>query len=322
MAVAVCVRISTATADEVSEPPFVSVLLEVVRTELRAASIERAPPLVPPKPVVVRWKPRMIGSFDLGDAVLSMVAADIDNDGVDELIALTSHDLQVVRLQLGAGSVQTTQRLSLTARAAKIRPRDSVAAMVFVRASQGFGQLYVRTSYHEHGQRFRWDGSALAVVGEIVGFPVCGSSSAELHVGRNYFEVGSVRWGEKRQQPKFPSMMYGIRCHDGFVDKVGRPLMAASAVGINSRLVVRTYTTCRQRDEQCQANNSTQHVLRNAGTAFVTSDINGDGELEAIYSSAAPPGSRDRVTVVRLNRKLRSWFRHEFATGDNRYCCR
>jgi len=269
-----------------SSPPPQQGFLERVMAEA-LAQVERARPTVlrPPHPIRVRWRARRLTSIDLGAPLVDLAAGDLDGDGRAELVALTTRDVVVLGAR-GRRSLAEVARAPLPVEPPAVQPRDPVGAVEIARPPGGPVEIRARASTSGRGARYVLAGGELREVGAIAGFPRCGDRAAELVPGRDYFGGdGSAR-------------VYAVRCADGLVDVVGRPLTAEGTLGPDGTLDVGIAVRCPPGDAACPAE---RHVtVPGVGVAFAIADVDRDGRPDVVASGDGPPGDRDQVAVHEL----------------------
>jgi hypothetical protein len=232
-----------------------------VRTRLAAAVEQRAPRLVPPKPLDVRWKPVRIGTIELGAPLVALVAADLDHDNKAELYAVTTREVVAIAAK---DRVKELARVGFVGDAAVPRPRDPVGAAVV----EG-DAVIASASPWARSLRVTWQGAALRGEPGDPGFELCAGERAQLAPGRNFFGEGAAAY-------------FGVRCAD-LVDARGAPLHVRAQLSTASKLEI--------------AAGRARRELGNVGAAFVVADLDRDGSPEVIYTSARPPGDPDMVEV-------------------------
>lgn len=240
----------------------------------------RVPPLRPPVPVTVSWKPQRLASIDLGAPLVELAAADLDGDGKAELIALTTRDLVVLGAR-GKREVAVLGRIAVPKELAASGPRAPVGTIAIARTATG-AEVLARVSTASRGARYRWDGHALTEVGAVAGFPLCTGGTAELGPARDAFGDG-------------PTRRYAVRCADGLVDPSGRAMVASAALGPGDALEVALHIRCAAADPACPPDRRVG--ARNIGVAFAIADVDRDGRPELIAAADGAPGDPDQVTV-------------------------
>lgn len=251
-------------------------------TALEVASAARVPPLAPPTPRPVKWKPRRVASLDLGAPLLALAAADLDGDGKAELVALTERTV-IVLAPHGKGLRERT-RIAVPAEPPVLRPRDPVGALA-VTAGAGGVELVARSSSSARGARYGWRDGALVELAPVAGFPLCADRVVELAAGRNYATVdGRDVWT--------------ARCRLGEVDALGRALIAAATVEVDGTAAITIDTRCPRGGAPCPP--PIALAIANVGTAIELADVDRDGTLELLAAGAGAPGDGDAVVVWAL----------------------
>ncbi len=278
------VALASATAhagEPPREAPWLAGIYERSLAAIDAAIAARVPPLRPPVPVAVTWKPQRLASIDLGAPLVELAAADLDGDGRAELIALTTKDVVVLGAR-GRREIAVLGRAAVP-RGAAIGPRAPVGVIAIARTATG-AEVVARVSTAGRGARYHWNGSALTEVGAVAGFPLC-TGAAELASGRDSFGDGATR-------------RYAVRCTEELVDPEGRALVAAAALGPGGGLEVELRARCAAGDGGCPAPRTI--AARGIGVAFAIADVDRDGRPELIAAADGAPGDPDQVTVYPL----------------------
>ncbi len=255
----------------------------------------RAPKLVPPKPVAVKWKAVRLGSIDLGAPLVAMTSGDLDGDGAGELYAVTSRE--VVAVTLRANKPVELGRVAFAGERAVPAPRDVVATAVI----EG-RELVASASLWARELRVTLAGKLAGQAGGT-GFLVCPGERWQLSPGRNYFPSGfgvatgaSGTAGAPGASPASTGgELYAARCRD-HVDRAGTALRVRAQLAITGRLAV-AVLRCAP-GAACQAAGAFEYA--NVGVAFELADIDRDGTAELISSSFVAPGDPDVVKVVSL----------------------
>jgi hypothetical protein len=268
-------------------------------------------------PVPVRWQARRLGSIDLGAPLLALESADIDNDGADELVGLTTTEVLV--LEIDGEKLAISARAALPDKPAVIRSRDPVGALVIAG-----GEIAARSSEQAAGARYRWADGGLVAGDEVEGFPLCASITAELARGRNYFDDDTVKGGGKdfagrsEQSPAksgnevkalLSRTFYAAECRE-HVGVDGKRFSTAAVAGTDR--VVRVACT----GGACADGAIAAAETASSGYAFEVADVDRDGRAEVISSWGQAPGDKGRVRAfARRGGATRQVFEHRFDGG-------
>jgi len=310
---AVIVGVSVgATAHPAPRDDYFARLAAAVRRGYDDALAARAPKLVPPVPIAVRWKATRVGSLELGAPLVAMTAADLDEDGKSELYLVTTRD--VLAVGVAAGRVHELGRVAFAGELAVPASRDPVGTAIVEGA-----ELVVAASPWAHELRVSWQvhGGGRALVGQLgavvasagapvvpgsavpVGVLVCPGERLPLVPGRNHF--GDVA------QP-----VYGVRCRADLVDAEGAPLrVRATLLGTRIEVLV----------DRCSAGGTAcvrhaTHEYKDYGFAFELADLDRDGTPELVVTGAGARGDADAVKVIELGGDARTGlFRQPFTGG-------
>lgn len=284
-----CAAVPPARADD----GYLARLSQAVRTRLDAAAQGHVARLVPPVPVVVRWKPQKLGSLDLGAPVVAVAAADLDGDGKAELYLVTSREVIAVGL---AGRLHKLGRVAFAGEPAVPASRDVVGTAIV----DGTAVIAAVSSW-ARDLRVEWSGKTLTARPGPGGFPVCGDR-LQLAPGRNFFRA--VR--------DAGAAMFAARCRDDLTDAAGAPLRIRAELAVTGALDV-AVERCTAVAE-CRPAGSYQY--KDVGVAFEIADVDRDGTPELIASSASAPGDADAVRVIALGSPAsRPVFRKSFNGG-------
>lgn len=287
--IGVVALVGTATAAAAAPDDYLSRLPLLVQKRLDEMSAARAPKLVPPTPVPVRWKAIRIGSFDMGAPLVAFTAADLDGDAQSELYAVTSRE--VVAFALRAGKPVELGRIAFAGDRAVPAPRDVVGTAVVEGA-----ELVAASSAWAQELRVTLAAGKLAAQPGSAGFLVCPNERLQLVPGRNYF-AGDF---------------HTVRCPRGLIDRTGAPLEVRAQLALGGKLAVEVKAcapagTCRP---------AGAFEYGPTGTAFEVADVNRDGTPEVIVSGYVAPGDPDGVRVIALGAdERRPAFRKNFNGG-------
>lgn len=258
-----------------SDDGYFARLAAAVRVRLDEAAAAHVARLVPPVPVVLRWKSQKLGSLDLGAPLVAVVAADLDGDGKAELYLVTSREVIAVGI---AGKVRELGRVAFTGEPAVPAPRDIVGTAVVDGAA-----VIAGVSAWAKDLRVEWRGKALTARHGAGGFRLCGDR-LQLATGRNHFREGGAA-------------LFGARCRDDLTDPAGAPLHVRAELAISGALEV-TVARCAAGGTECQPAGAYQ--VHDVGVAFEIADVDRDGIPDAVVSSASAPGDADAVRVIAL----------------------
>lgn len=267
----------TGVAQASDQRSFLDDLVRDVRARIDAAILARPPKLVPPKPVVVRYRFAKLGALDLGAPLAALTGGDLDGDGKAELYAVTARE--VIAIGLRGKKLEELGRVPFTGDPAMPAPRDVVATAVVD------GRTVVASaSPWARGLRVTWDGKTLAALPGEPGFMLCPGEVAQLAHGRNYFGDAATGY-------------YGVRCTSALVEPDGHPVRARAQLSLDSKLAIAI--------ERCAAQNlgcapATSYEYGSVGVAFEIADVDRDGRPEAIYAAAGAPGDPDVLKIVTL----------------------
>ncbi|HEY4239257.1 MAG TPA: hypothetical protein VGM88_05550 [Kofleriaceae bacterium] len=273
----------------VAAPPdgYLARLAAGVRHELDALAEARKPPVTPPVPVAVKWRPVKVGSLDLGAPLVAMAAADLDGDGKGELYLVTTKEVIAVGL---VGRAHELGRVAFAGEPAPLESRDVVGTAVVDGKT-----LVAGTSAWAKELRVSWSAGTkrtlVAKVGDAA-FTLCPGVHASLAPGRNYFDTVA-------------GPIYAARCRADLVNAQGQPLVARAELALTGKLAVAVEGATEKLSAEVAA----------SGTAFELADIDRDGQVEIIASEASAPGDADAVRVFSLADTKKPLFRKSFAGG-------
>ncbi len=244
--------------------------------------------------------PRKLGrarrlELDLGAPVLALAAADLDGDGVAELLALTPDE--VVVLEARKSALLPRQRVALGGDAPAQRPREPFGSMVAVDLDHdGRPELVATSSEHDKGVRLAWRRGALVADGTFYDYPVCGFpydpgpvdvGAVQLFPGTSTINGGSW-WLERGPKPyarditELPQRMVAMACLEqankywfGCVEPDG-----TFSLDIESK--------------------KPRPRLAGVGAAIAFVDLDGDGVPELAASAHRAPGDGDALTIYSL----------------------
>ena len=271
----------------VNSDDFLARLITSSRAEMAKLVAARAPKLVPPVPAKIAWKPVRLGSLDLGGALVTVEAGDLDNDGKGELYAVTQREVLAIGLDKKAKILGRTPYTG--APSARI-PRDLFGTAAF----DGGRGLVAKCSGWDSELRVSWQHGAPvgAVQDAKQGNLVCANARMKPVPGRNHF--GDVK-----------NPVYDMRCRDGLVDPTGAPIRIETTL-FDRKLVVNVVASAE----------SKQYELAEYGIAFAVGDVDRDGKPEIVVTTANAPGDPDAVKVITLGGdEKKGLFRKAFQGG-------
>jgi hypothetical protein len=275
LAVALCCAAAQAVHAEDGHDDYLRRLAATVRARLDDAGASHRARMVPPVPVAVKWKPQKIGSLDLGAPIAAVAAADLDGDRRAELYVVTAREVIAASV---ANKVHELGRVAFTGDPAVPAPRDVVGTAVI----EG-GALVAAASGWAKDLRVQWDGKALSAKPGAGGLRVCGER-LPLASGRNHFRDGTAA-------------MFGARCRDDLVDPAGAPLHVRGELSAAGALDV-SVERCAADGNACLPAGTFRY--KDVGVAFDIADVERNGTLDLVVSSACPPGDADAVRVIPL----------------------
>lgn len=276
---------SDARGEDAVDESFLGQLWTSIDAQLDRAIAENR--RKPPQPVKVAWKKQRLGTVDLGAPVLDVAARDLDGDGKDELIAITTTHVAVLR-KAGHRRVKEVARVALPERPASIRSRAPVGVLSIAAG----GKIRARASDQSEGVVISFDGTSLAVIDKLAGWPLCEDGTAELRAGHAVFGEDSVAWTVDDSHRSIDVDFLSTSCGSGLVDPAGHALEMFGFVDVDDKLVVR----CHSDTGTCGA---PETIYDDVGYAFDIADIDNDGQPEVITTSNNPyAGLVDRVTIL------------------------
>jgi hypothetical protein len=271
---------------------YLARLASDVRTRLDAIVAAKAPKLVPPTPVALKWKVVKVGSIDLGAPLVALTAAELDGDRrAGELYAVTARE--VIAIGFRHGRVVELGRVAFDGERAVPAPRDVVATVV-VEGSE----VVAAASPWAKELRVGWSGKSLVSLPAqpSTGFLVCPGERAQLAPGRNHFANAT----------------YAVRCRNDLVDRTGIPLQVRAELATNGKLAV-TLKRCPP-DASCTELGRFEYAK--VGVAFEIADVDRNGTPEVIVSEASAPGAADGAKVISLGGdEKKGLFRRSWSGG-------
>jgi hypothetical protein len=264
-----------ARAEDSADRGYLARLATAVRARLDDAAAAHVARPVPPVPVAIRWKPKKLGSLDLGAPVVAVAAADLDGDGKAEVYLVTSREVTAVAI---AGQVHKLGHVAFSGDPAVPASRDVVGTAVIDGSA-----LIAAVSVWAKDLRVEWNGRTLTARHGPGGFLVCGDRMA-LVAGRNHFRDAG-------------SEIYGARCRRDLTDASGAPLHVRAELSITGALDL-AVKRCAADGNDCRPAGTYQY--KDVGVAFEIADVDRDGTPDVIVSSASAPGDADAVRVIPL----------------------
>ncbi len=316
-------------------------LLTRLDHELRAATAAHQPPPLPEAPLALRWQARRVSSLALDAPLLDLLMTDLDGDGQEELLALTSRELLLLRRVRGnpKADLEVAARATIPAPPAARQPRVAVGTLAAVTdRKRGRRAVAVRTSAHAHGVVFTRTDAGLVPVSEIADFPLCADASARLAPGRHYFAAelstapliaappdkaanatvdaradaaASAPPATPLGQPSAPFL--AARCRPDLRARDGQLHTLAGVVSTAGALSVTRAPRCPTAAE-CPA--PTRTKLDDVGAAFAFADLDRDGRVEIAVARATAPGDSDQVSIFSWRpARLAPLFQRRFLGG-------
>ena len=265
---AVTLSAAPASADDA----FVGRIAKRVRERLDALVAARAPKLVPPTPVVVKWKDAKLGDRELDAPLVALVGAELDGDRKSgELYAVTSR--AVIALGFRNGRIVELGRVAFTGDRAVPDSRDLVGTAVV----EG-NEVVAASSSWVNELRVSWNGKTLIGKQGGPGFLVCPGERMHLVQGRNHFTTD----------------LYNVKCRTDLVDKTGHKLEVRAELSIANKLTV----TVKRCAPPAGCTETGRFEYQKAGVAFEIADLDTDGAPEAILTEAFPAGYANDVARV------------------------
>jgi len=275
------VVLATAAARAHAEPwPHWGKLEESITSRMQAQVSARLARF--PHPIRIGWSPRRMADFDFGAEVIAGALADLDGDGRDELLVLTTTEVVAIS-GLGANKVEVVARVALPGPENVPRPRDPLGEVDVVSTETGT-ELWVRSSTMARGVRFAAT-LPLQVIGTFDGMPACAPRVSALVPGRGLL-VG--------KGTELPPLYHAARCTRTFYDEHGEPATGMAVVDTAETLTL-TLAPCASW-AGCDERQPAQAVS-GVGFAFASADLDRDGRAEVVAAAAKPPGTGERLTI-------------------------
>jgi len=277
-----------ARADSGDPDGYLAKLAAKVAQRLDELAAARAPKLVPPRPVAVKWGMAKLGSFDLGAPVVAVAAGDLDGDKKGELYVVTARE--VVAFTLRGARLAELGRAAFAGDLAVPAPRHPVGTAMIEGTT-----LVAAASPWARELRVTLAKRALVATPGETGMLRCPGKRAQLVPGRNSFDDGS----------------YALRCRDA-VDAAGIPLRVTAQLAATGNKLAVDVQRCAA-GAPCQPAGS--YSYSNVGLAYDIADLDGDGTPEVITASAAAPGDADTLKVHKVAADKKLIYSHEFNIG-------
>jgi hypothetical protein len=264
---AVTLSAAPASADDA----FVGRIAKRVRERLDALVAARAPKLVPPTPIAVKWRDAKLGDRELDAPLVALVGAELDGDRKSgELYAVTSR--AVIALGFRNSRIVELGRVAFTGERAVPDSRDLVGTAVV----EG-NEVVAASSSWVNELRVSWNGKNLVARQGGPGFLVCPGERLQLVQGRNHFT----------------NDLYNVKCRE-LVDKAGQKLEVRAELAITNKLTV----TVKRCVPPAACTETGRFEYQKVGVAFDIADVDTDGTPEVILTEAFPAGYANDVARV------------------------
>jgi hypothetical protein len=261
--------VAPASADDA----YIGRIADQVRARLDALVAARAPKLVPPVPVAVKWKAVKAGNVELRAPLLALVAGELDGDRrAGELYAVTPRE--VIAIGFANGKLVELGRVPFTGDLAVPAPRDPVGTAIIENT-----ELVAAASPWAYDLRVAWQGKKLVAKLGSAGFLVCPNERVQLAPGKNHFTTD----------------VFNVKCRNDLVDAEGHPLQIRAELATSNKLSVIV-----KRCAGVSCTETGRFDYPKVGIAFEIADVDRDGTPELLASGANPPGSPDAAKVLTL----------------------
>jgi hypothetical protein len=246
----------------------------------------------------VRFVTRVYGVPRL-KRVLALAVGDLDGDGRSELVALGPTTLAVLRYKGGQGGFDLVASTRVTPPSAPLRPRRPIGTLVVADLNKdGKAEVLARSSNMKQGAAFSLRGKALKRLQDLPGFPLAARPGqpgpalllTQALAGLDLFDVTSLSGALAATLPppllKALPSFYTMRV--AAIAKRGRaPLRFAGAVDNAGALHVYAWGAT-----------APLVTLSSVGIAFELADLDDDGQLEVVTTTADTAGEKDQITVT------------------------
>jgi hypothetical protein len=235
-----------------------------------------------------------------GAAYLAMVAADLDRDGVIELLLLSRDRvdaLRVSRTRRGALRIAPLASAALASLPrAPARPRRPIGTL----ASRADG-VVGRTSDHATPFAVRFDGTTVSAEARPDACPEGayplddGTTCASAVLGRDYFHAELAAAPRAPAAPEAPAPRPALA---GFYARAARVLSQRDGPPLDAEAIVTP------RGRLVLSVGERRGALPDVGAALAIADLDADGTLEILTSGPGAVGEGDRLTLRRWGRAL------------------
>ncbi len=262
--------------------------------------------VVPPVPVALRWHPRLIWNGKIPGELLAADARDLNGDGKDELVVLSTSHLLLLSRKRGLFEIRASALLPTTP--ASIRSRNPMGSLAITNAENGDLVIRARSSEGAKGGQYRFVEGQLVLDSEFEGYPLCGQDVLYAAAGRNYF-LGNTASNSQTSHSSLSRALYSVRCSRGAVDPTGHPVEFRSEVRTDGTLGI----SCEGELEYC---GKAAREYQGVGVAHLVADVDNDGFPEVITSGAQANVAGDSLVVYSQNQhKQRLVYDKDFSVG-------